>query len=171
MERLGLDDNKSLSHRAKRDVVDNQETGKKAPPRFYKDKAFVATSLLVYAAASFDMHETMREKWFWSYSHPPQKTSARFVDADPLARPFVNLPNPVYVMTGFAMATGLNWLSWKMKHSRKFRRVWWLPQVVTMQNNVLGGWNSAADVSDDIDRLKQLNGWKTLPPAIPNTRH
>jgi hypothetical protein len=168
---LNLDDDKSLSGPAKRDVVDNRQTDKKARPRFYKDKAFMTSSLLVYAAAGFDIHETMREKWFWSYNHPPQKASAHFVDSDPVARPIVDLPNPAYLAVSVAMATGLNWLSWKMKHSRRFRRVWWLPQVITIQNNIWGGLNCEVDTNDNIDWLKQLNGWKTLPPAIPNTKH
>jgi hypothetical protein len=48
------------------------------------------------------MHQTLAVRnYSWWY------------ETDPFARPFAKLPAPAYYATGLAMATGLNWLSWK----------------------------------------------------------
>ena len=59
-------------------------------------------------------------------------------ETDPLARPFVHLPTPAYYATGLALATGVNWLSWKMAHSRRFHRLAPLPQLAAIAGNLYG---------------------------------
>ncbi|MDR3722492.1 MAG: hypothetical protein P4L00_12895, partial [Candidatus Acidoferrales bacterium] len=59
-------------------------------------------------------------------------------ETDPLAKPFVRLPAPAYYATGLAMATGVNWLSWKMAHSRRWRKLSPIPQILTIGGNFYG---------------------------------
>lgn len=94
--------------------------------KFHK-RQFVALSAAVYAASLADMHETMRvrnESWWY--------------ERDPLARPIVRLPAPAYYATGLALATGVNWLSWKMGHSRRWRKLAFLPQLFSIAGNSYG---------------------------------
>lgn len=93
---------------------------------FHK-KQFVTLSVAVYAASLADMHETIRvrnESWWY--------------ERDPLARPIVRLPTPAYYASGLALATGVNWLSWKMGHSRKWHRLAPLPQLFSITGNTYG---------------------------------
>ena len=119
------------------------------------DRTFVALSSGVYAGTIFDIHTTVSMKQWYSFSDPPSKVSAHFSDADPLARPFVNLPNPAYYASGLGFATGLNLVAWKLKQSSHFRKVWWLPQIVAPSLNFYyGTLNIEA-------RNYQINFWKT----------
>lgn len=84
-------------------------------------------STAVYAASLADMHETMRvrnESWWY--------------ERDPLARPIVRLPAPAYYTTGLALATGVNWVSWKMGHSRRWHKLAFVPQVISIAGNSYG---------------------------------
>jgi hypothetical protein len=92
-------------------------------PRF----RFVVLSTAVYGAALADMHQTLQVRnLYWWY------------ETDPLARPFAHLPAPAYYATGFAMATGVNWLSWKMAHSRRWHKFAPIPQLLTIGGNLYG---------------------------------
>jgi hypothetical protein len=84
----------------------------------------------VYAASIADMHQTlaMRNTYWWR-------------ETDPLARPLVHLPPPAYYAAGLALATGVNWLSWKMAHSRRWHKLAPIPQVLAIAGN-LEGFNS-----------------------------
>jgi len=94
--------------------------------RFPK-KQFLILSAAVYGASFVDMHQTMKErKYDWWY------------ESDPLAKPFVRLPAPAYYATGFALATGLNWVSWKMGHSRRWHKLAVIPQLVAIGANTYG---------------------------------
>jgi len=91
-------------------------------------------SAATYTAAAFDMHATanaveLARKYPAIYWRSPE--------ADPLARPFVNLPKPAFYACGFALATGVNWLGYKMSRSHNWRKVWWLPQSMSVSAN---GW-------------------------------
>jgi len=88
---------------------------------------FVLLGTAVYGAALADMHQTLQErKYPW------------WRETDPLAKPFVRLPTPAYYATGMAMATGLNWLSWKMARSRRWRKLSPIPQLLTISGNLCG---------------------------------
>lgn len=104
-------------------------TGKTPSP-----KLFLLTSVGVYSAALLDMRNTRNAMNLCS-SQPSQYVCH---ENNPLARPFVGLPAPAYYATGLALATGINWLSWKMARSEKFRRTWFLPQIAAMTANGLG---------------------------------
>lgn len=88
---------------------------------------FILLSAGVYAASLADMHQTLkfRNKPWW-------------YETDPLAKPFVRLPTPAYYASGLAMATGLNWLSWKMAHSRRWHRLAPIPQLLAISGNLYG---------------------------------
>jgi hypothetical protein len=95
------------------------------PPRNHVGLApFVLLSAGVYGLASLDMHETV--------------ATCACHEHDPLAQPLTRLPTPAYYASGIGLATGLNWLAWKMEHSRRWHRVWWLPQVGAMAGNLWG---------------------------------
>ena len=84
-------------------------------------------SAAVYGAAFADMHETLQDrKYSWWHEN------------DPLAKPLVGLPTPAYYATGLAMATSVNWLSWKMAHSRSWHKLSPIPQLLTLSGNLYG---------------------------------
>jgi hypothetical protein len=76
-------------------------------------------------AAVADMHQTLQ-----------QRNIPRWHEADPLARPLVRLPAPAYYASGLVMATGLNWLSWKMAHSRRWHKL--APKLLAVGGNLNG---------------------------------
>lgn len=87
--------------------------------------SFLLLSASVYSAAFLDMYET---KSLGTHVH----------EYDPVARPFVHLPTPAYYATGAVLATGVNWLGWKLAHSRRWHQVWWLPQLSAVAANSSG---------------------------------
>lgn len=98
---------------------------KKSQVHFNK-KQFIFLSAAVYAASLADMHQTLRVRHYdW------------WTETDPLARPIVKLP-PAYYVTGLALATGINWLSWKMGHSKRWHKVAVLPQLLSVAGNLYG---------------------------------
>jgi hypothetical protein len=99
-------------------------TGKSS--RFAKVQ-FIFLSTCVYGAATADMYQTTQYR---NYSW--------WRETDPFARPFAHLPTPAYYATGLALATGLNWFSWKMAHSRRFHRLAPIPQLATIAGNLHG---------------------------------
>jgi hypothetical protein len=95
--------------------------GNDVPPVRFHGKQFLALSASVYAAGLADMHQTLFvRRYSWWY------------EKDPLARPMVRLPAPAYY------ATGLNWLSWKMGHSRTWHNLAPIPQLLAIVGNTYG---------------------------------
>jgi hypothetical protein len=96
----------------------------------FSNNRFLVLSAAVYAAALADMHQTVEVRNLsWWY------------ETDPLARPFARLPSPAYYATGLALATGLNWVSWKMghsRHSRRWRKLSAVPQLLAITGNTYG---------------------------------
>jgi hypothetical protein len=88
-------------------------------------KRFVLLSAAVYGAALADMHQTLEVR-----------NNSWWYETDPLARPFARLPAPAYYATGLAMATGVNWLSWKMAHSRRWHKLAPIPQLLAITGNL-----------------------------------
>jgi hypothetical protein len=102
-------------------------------------RLWLSLSALTYTAAALDMHATadavqLKKKYPAFYLGNPE--------ADPIARPFVKLPAPAYYACGFALATGVNWLGYRMSRSRRWRKVWWLPQSFSMSANGYGYYTS-----------------------------
>lgn len=94
----------------------------------FKDRSvrrFILLGAGVYAAATFDMRESLSLR-------------PRFHEDDPLAKPLAHLPAPAYLATGAAFATGVNWIAWKMARSERWRSVWWLAQLCSIAGNVSG---------------------------------
>lgn len=107
-------------------MTENNDARPLAPVRFHKMQ-FLVLSAGVYGASFADMHETLKQrKYSWWY------------EGDPLARPLVKLPAPAYYATGFALATGLNWVSWKMGHSRRWHKLAAIPQLLAISGNTYG---------------------------------
>jgi hypothetical protein len=98
--------------------------------------SFFILSGLVYSAAAMDMHET--RDLMNTCQKSPLYCKNGFSEADPFSRPFIHLPAPAYYATGFALATGVNWLGWKLTKSRKWHKVSWLPQVISISGNAWG---------------------------------
>jgi len=73
----------------------------------------------VYTGALLDMHET--------YKQLPN-----FHEDDPLARPLLKLPAPLFYGTGVGLATGINLLGWKMEASPRWHKLWWIAQTTTI---------------------------------------
>jgi hypothetical protein len=96
------------------------------PPHFSKTR-FVLLSTAVYGAALADMHQTLAVRHYpWWHEN------------DPLAKPFIRLPTPTYYAAGLAMATGVNWLGWKMAHSRRWHKLSPIPQLLAASGNLYG---------------------------------
>jgi hypothetical protein len=91
------------------------------------EKKFVFLCAGVYTAAILDMHQTLAVR-----------PSPWWYETNPLAKPFVRLPAPAYYATGLALATGVNWLSWKMSHSRRWHKFAPIPQVLSIAGNLYG---------------------------------
>ena len=89
-------------------------------------RTFLWFSAAVYTAALLDMSETSSKL-------------PNFREYDPLARPLLKLPTPLYFGTGVALATGINLAGWKMERSSRWRREWWIAQTVSIIGN-LGGY-------------------------------
>jgi len=103
-------------------------------------KLWIASSLAAYAVAALDMHttqDTARRVQQVHRQYPAFPLDYSF-EANPTARPFLKLPAPAYYACGAAFVTGINWLSLRMSRSRRFRRVWWLPQALSMAGNSYG---------------------------------
>lgn len=77
----------------------------------------------VYTAGWLDMTET-------------QSSMPNFKEDDPLARPFLLLPKPLYYASGTMLGTGVNWLGLKMQRSERWHKIWWLPQAVSIAANL-----------------------------------
>jgi hypothetical protein len=88
-------------------------------------RVFVLVSAAVYAAALLDMHETVSKR-------------PLFHEYNPLAKPFARLPTPAYYASGVALATGVNFLGWKMARSKRWHQIWWVPQAATIAGNLEG---------------------------------
>lgn len=98
----------------------------KSPSHFSKP-LFVLLSASVYAAAFADMHQTLAARHYsW------------WTETDPLARPLVRLSAPAYYASGVVLATGVNWLSWKMAHSRRWQKLAPIPKLLTISGNLDG---------------------------------
>jgi len=80
----------------------------------------------VYTAAGLDMTTT-------------QSSMPHFHEADPLARPLLLLPPPLYYASGTLLVTSVNWLGLKMQRSSRWHKIWWLPQAISIAGN-LGGF-------------------------------
>lgn len=81
---------------------------------------------VVYTASLMDMSET-------------RSAGPNFREQDPLARPLLGLPTPLYIASGLMLSTAVNWWGLQWRHSPRFHKVWWLPQVVSIGAN-LGGF-------------------------------
>jgi len=89
-------------------------------------KAFIALSAGVYAMAMMDQQQTLSDP-YW-----------RINERDPLVKPFVHVPTPLFVAGSVALATGVNWLGWRMGRSRRWHKIWWLPQICSIGANAYG---------------------------------
>lgn len=61
-------------------------------------------------------------------------------ELDPLARPFVKLPSPVYLSFAAAASAATSYSGLKMRNSRHrlIRDTWWLPQAAQIAANSWG---------------------------------
>ena len=103
-------------------------------------KLWLASSLAVYTAAALDMHATEVTVQHVNALHKryPGFPEDYSFESNPLARPLLKLPAPAYYACGVALATGVNWVGLRMSRSQRFRRVWWLPQALSVAGNTHG---------------------------------
>jgi hypothetical protein len=112
--------------RGRNPVGEFLERKSKSEGQFSK-KQFLVLRAAVYGAGLADMHQTLEaRKNSWWY------------ETDLLAKPFAKLPAPAYYATRLAMATGLNCISWRMGHSRSWRKLSPIPQMLAMAGNIYG---------------------------------
>jgi hypothetical protein len=88
--------------------------------------SFTILAAGVYTANAMDMVKT-------------QSSLPNFQEHDPLARPLLLLPRPLYYVSGVLMATGVNYFALRLRESPRFHKVWWLPQIISIGAN-LGGF-------------------------------
>jgi hypothetical protein len=88
---------------------------------------FILLSAAVYAASIADMHQTL-----------DVRKNSSWHETDPLAKPLVRLPAPAYYAAGLAMAAGVNWLSWKMARSHRWRKLAPVAQIFSITGNLYG---------------------------------
>jgi hypothetical protein len=86
---------------------------------------FFVLGTAVYTAALLDMAETS--------SRLPN-----FHEYDPLARPLLKLPPPLYYTAGMSWATGINLVGWKMARAPRMRRFWWTAQAAAIMGHLTG---------------------------------
>lgn len=131
-------DNKGSAHESSKPVIAN------STPMSRKftgtTKLWVASSLAVYTAAALDMHATEETAQLAKAFHRryPWWPADYSFEANPLARPLLKLPAPAYYACGVVLATGVNYVGLRMSRSRRFRRVWWLPQALSATGNTRG---------------------------------
>lgn len=80
------------------------------------DKAVLALAALDGSAAFYDVHRT--QDCFPKYCY----------ETDPLAKPFISHPAATYALAAIE-TVGLAALGQKMRHSHRWKRVWWVPQL------------------------------------------
>lgn len=70
------------------------------------------------------------------------------VEYNAAARPLTSLPRPAYIMAAEGASAGVSLLGWKMKHSKRawVRRVWWVPQGLTIAGNTVGAAYTARHI-------------------------
>jgi len=100
--------------------------GPEASREHANSKAFLTLSAGVYTMALLDMEATVTTPGW------------RSNELDPLVKPFTQLPTPLYIAGGVGLATGINWLGWKMGRSHRWHKVWWLPQTCSIGANAYG---------------------------------
>lgn len=87
-------------------------------PRPHVDRAWLALTAAQFGAAALDMNRTRNGNVAGTYEN------------NPLARPFVRLPQPPYFAVGFAGSAGVAFIGLRMKRSHGWtRHVWWVPQA------------------------------------------
>lgn len=76
---------------------------------------------------------------------------SRFGEDDPIARPFLDAPRPVYYGSEAAMAFALEKVGERMEHSRHrfIRHVWFVPQVAQI---ALSAWCAGSNSKGVADR-------------------
>lgn len=122
------------------------------PVRFRQEKLFILLGTQTYLWATLDMHATS------------DRGTTFNAERDPLAKPFMLLPTPAYYAAGVGLVSGANWLSWKMAHSQKWRKLWWLPQVVSVGGS-LTGWTTSKGWCGTPNRGKLVH---LLRPGVPD---
>ena len=68
-------------------------------------------------------------------------------EADPLAKPLAGLPKPAYAATSAAIVGGVSYLGLKMQESRRFHKVWWVPQVLQIAINSTGALHNSVSLA------------------------
>jgi hypothetical protein len=126
---------------------EDAESSRKREPRKALTNArfspYLILSAGVYTAAWLDMSET-------------QSSMPNFTEEDPLARPFLVLPKPLYYTSGTMLGTAVNWLGWKMQRSERWHRIWWLPQAVSIATNLSAyGYTRTSGAGSPVIEIKR----------------
>jgi len=102
-------------------------------PRGKSGKIWSALTVLSLGSAVADVHFTIQCKATGCYEN------------NPLARPFVSLPNPAYATLAMAGTGAIDFSALKMRQSSNpfLRRFWWVPQVAQIAGNVYGAQHTA----------------------------
>jgi hypothetical protein len=131
-------------------VLDNGESKPETPSigaadsnkkhKFTTTKLWIVSSLVTYTASALDMHATeeVAQRVRRVHQMYPGFVLDYSFESNPLARPFLKLPAPAYYACGAAFTTGINLLGYRMLRSKRFHKVWWLPQTLSFAGSMHG---------------------------------
>lgn len=92
-------------------------------------RAYVALAAAGVASAALDVRETISFR---------REYGPAFRELDPLASRVVALPTPGYAIVSAMELAAMEFVGYRLSRSRRFRRVWWIPQAAQIAANSYG---------------------------------
>jgi hypothetical protein len=119
-------------------------------PRPNPPKAFLSARVNPYSILTAGVYVAV-----WMDMTRTESEMPHFKEQDPLAKPLLLLPKPLYFLSGTLTATGVNWLGGKMRESQRWHKIWWLPQAISAAGNMSGYGYTRANASPSEASLRR----------------